>query len=99
MYYCIISLRDKDGPRGSQPPPLLRSSTLPAIIVPGLNILHAQIGPNSTPNGIVYELFNTIIVINVKAVFKEGSRGSEPSSQYFFQKYRIFKNKFYKKIL
>lgn len=53
MYYCIFSRREKEGPRGSQPPPLLRSSTLPAIIVPGLNILHAQIGPNSTPNGIV----------------------------------------------
>lgn len=46
-----IEKRDKEGPRGQQPPPLLRSSTLPAIIVPGLNILHAQIGPNSTPNG------------------------------------------------
>ncbi|KAF0763811.1 Uncharacterized protein FWK35_00037685, partial [Aphis craccivora] len=49
---------DKEGPRGQQPPPLLRSSTLPAIIVPGLNILHAQIGPNSTPNGIVYHYYS-----------------------------------------
>lgn len=55
VYYNVFfSLRDKEGPRGPQPPPLLRSSTLPAIIVPGLNILHAQIGPNSTPNGIVF---------------------------------------------
>jgi len=53
----VFSLRDKEGPRGPQPPPLLRSSTLPAIIVPGLSILHAQIGPNSTPNGMGFIFF------------------------------------------
>ncbi|KAG7302909.1 hypothetical protein JYU34_012896 [Plutella xylostella] len=31
------------------PPPLLRSRTLPAIVVPGLSILHAQIDPQK-PN-------------------------------------------------
>lgn len=51
-------LREKEGPRGPQPPPLLRSSTLPAIIVPGLSILHAQIGPNSSANGIVFDLYS-----------------------------------------
>ncbi|KAJ9599310.1 hypothetical protein L9F63_010204, partial [Diploptera punctata] len=28
---------------GAKPPPLLRSRTLPAIVVPGLSILQAQI--------------------------------------------------------
>jgi hypothetical protein len=29
--------------KGKVPPPLLRSRTLPAIVVPGINILQAQI--------------------------------------------------------
>ncbi|BET01922.1 Ras association (RalGDS/AF-6) domain [Nesidiocoris tenuis] len=35
-------------PRG--PPPLLRSRTLPAIVVPGINILHAQIDSKTSSN-------------------------------------------------
>nr|CAH7769335.1 unnamed protein product [Callosobruchus chinensis] len=31
---------------GRKPPPLLRSRTLPAIIVPGVGILQAQLGTN-----------------------------------------------------
>lgn len=61
-----FSFRDKEGTRGQQPPPLLRSSTLPAIIVPGLNILHAQIGPSPTPNGIyLFLLFSKLIFIDI----------------------------------
>lgn len=32
------------GRTGRKPPPLLRSRTLPAIVVPGVNILQAQLG-------------------------------------------------------
>lgn len=32
------------GRQARKPPPLLRSRTLPAIVVPGVNILQAQIG-------------------------------------------------------
>lgn len=48
-----------------QPPPLLRSRTLPAIIVPGINILQAQIDPKPTQQTGKY--FCSIIqVINKK---------------------------------
>jgi len=33
------------------PPPLLRSRTLPAIVVPGINILQAQLKNYGTGNG------------------------------------------------
>ncbi|VVC35595.1 Hypothetical protein CINCED_3A018685 [Cinara cedri] len=62
---------DKEGPRtGQQPPPLLRSSTLPAIIVPGFNILQAQIGPNSTTNGIYRRKLDAKINENKKELEK-----------------------------
>ncbi|CAH2008922.1 unnamed protein product [Acanthoscelides obtectus] len=35
------------GRTGKKPPPLLRSRTLPAIIVPGVSILQAQLGAGS----------------------------------------------------
>ncbi|KAG5885221.1 hypothetical protein JTB14_002649 [Gonioctena quinquepunctata] len=40
------------GRTGKKPPPLLRSRTLPAIVVPGVNILQAQLGnyPQDVPN-------------------------------------------------
>lgn len=34
-----------------RPAPLLRSRTLPAIIVPGISILHTQIDPNRLNTG------------------------------------------------
>lgn len=39
-----------------QPPPLLRSRTLPAIVVPGVNILQAQIGNKSYISTFIYFL-------------------------------------------
>lgn len=40
--------------RGGPPPPLLRSRTLPAIIVPGISILQAQIDPPKAVTGMFY---------------------------------------------
>lgn len=36
------------------PPPLLRSRTLPAIIVPGISILQTQLNPSRQPVGGMY---------------------------------------------
>ncbi|XP_072155401.1 ankyrin repeat and fibronectin type-III domain-containing protein 1 isoform X2 [Bemisia tabaci] len=41
----LPEIRPVAPPGSKQPPPLLRSRTLPAIVVPGLSILQAQIGP------------------------------------------------------
>lgn len=38
------------GRQEKKPPPLLRSRTLPAIIVPGVNILQAQLGNYNAGN-------------------------------------------------
>lgn len=45
-----------------RPPPLLRSRTLPAIIVPGVNILQAQLGNyNQGKNYDILKMNNIII--------------------------------------
>ncbi|KAK9509721.1 hypothetical protein O3M35_006976 [Rhynocoris fuscipes] len=65
-------------PRG--PPPLLRSRTLPAIIVPGINILQAQIDSNKYKEGICRFIFIFLFnflnfskdIIYIKLHYEEG---------------------------
>ncbi|XP_065168929.1 ankyrin repeat and fibronectin type-III domain-containing protein 1 isoform X2 [Atheta coriaria] len=75
-------LEDAQRAKRKQPPPLLRSRTLPAIIVPGVSILQAQIGNIKPTKDVVQPLPSTATpksrFYSGRMVFARGSGDETP---------------------